>query len=387
MENPWFTFSFADFSYAFLSVLLEGVPFILVGTLLSGVIDEFLPSRVMVRLLPRNAFLGICLSGSMGLVFPMCECGVVPVIRRLINKGLPVSNAIAYMLAAPIVNPIVLLSTYAAFRGQNAAEFTLLRLGVGYIVAVIVALAVHNLPFAIDFTQRSGFGGPFGGPAATCGMDSSFRVGSALRVAVTDFLDVMVFFVLGVAISALFSTSVNQELIMPLALNDWIATFSHDGLCGDPFALQHLRCVYRGDLDRVSRRGEAGIPRLWPNVRPQTTLYLQRRVSEEIRCRTGGRSFCLDRLDLRAIENSWAMTVSVQRYLSAGVLTIWGVMLGVFLLFRSRGILPASLLSYLDRDQRDHSRAARCAVCFSCLGTRILAASRVANICTPSRRR
>ena len=55
----------------------------------------------------------------MGLVFPMCECGVVPVIRRLINKGLPVSNAIAYMLAAPIVNPIVLLSTYVAFRGQK----------------------------------------------------------------------------------------------------------------------------------------------------------------------------------------------------------------------------------------------------------------------------
>ena len=82
----------------------------------------------------------------MGFVFPMCECGVVPVIRRLINKGLPVSNAIAYMLAAPMVNPIVIVSTYAAFRGQNAAEFTALRLGVGYLVSVIVALAVHDLP-------------------------------------------------------------------------------------------------------------------------------------------------------------------------------------------------------------------------------------------------
>lgn len=225
MENPWFTFSFADFSYAFLSVLLEGVPFILIGTLLSGVIDEFLPSRVMVRLLPRNAFLGICLSGSMGLVFPMCECGVVPVIRRLINKGLPVSNAIAYMLAAPIVNPIVLLSTYAAFRGQNAAEFTLLRLGVGYIVAVIVALAVHNLP--LQSILRRGVVSEVPSVAQRPrGAGFLFRVGSALRVAVIDFLDVMVFFVLGVAISALFSTSVNQELIMPLALNDWIATFS-----------------------------------------------------------------------------------------------------------------------------------------------------------------
>ncbi len=159
MENPWFTFSFTDFSYAFLSVLLEGVPFILIGTLLSGTIDEFLPSRVMVRLLPRNAFLGICLSGAMGLVFPMCECGVVPVIRRLIGKGLPISNAIAYMLAAPIVNPIVILSTYAAFRGQNAAEFTSLRLGVGYLVSVIVALAVHNLPSQSVLRRGSSLGG------------------------------------------------------------------------------------------------------------------------------------------------------------------------------------------------------------------------------------
>ena len=85
--NIWFTFSLSDFSYAFLSVLLEGVPFILIGTLLSGIIDEFLPSRVMVRFLPRNAFFGICLSGAMGLVFPCANAGVVPVIRRLINKA------------------------------------------------------------------------------------------------------------------------------------------------------------------------------------------------------------------------------------------------------------------------------------------------------------
>jgi uncharacterized membrane protein YraQ (UPF0718 family) len=225
LENPWFTFSFTDFSYAFLSVLLEGVPFILIGTLLSGIIDEFLPSRVMVRLLPRNALLGICLSGAMGLVFPMCECGVVPVIRRLIGKGLPVSNAVAYMLAAPIVNPIVILSTYAAFRGQNAAEFTSLRVGVGYLVSVIVAVAVHNLPLH-SILRRGVLSEVSAADGAARARGFSTRIGSALRVAVTDFLDVMVFFVLGVAISALFSTAVNQEVIMPLALNDWVATFS-----------------------------------------------------------------------------------------------------------------------------------------------------------------
>jgi len=226
MNGPWFTFSFSDFSYAFLSVLLEGVPFILLGTLLSGLIDQFLPARVMVRFLPRNPFLGICMSAGMGIVFPMCECGVVPVIRRLMNKGLPLSNAVAYMLAAPIVNPIVALSTYAAFRGQNAADFTILRLGLGYFVAVLAALAVHNLP--IGAVLRTGVMAVTGagtsdgrGPAGFLG-----RISAALRVAVADFLDVMVFFIFGVAVSSLFSTAMNQEVILPLALNPWLATFS-----------------------------------------------------------------------------------------------------------------------------------------------------------------
>lgn len=227
MPVPWFTFSFPDFSYAFLSVLLEGVPFILLGTLLSGLIDQFLPSRVMVRLLPRNPFLGVCVSAGMGIVFPMCECGVVPVIRRLMNKGLPVSNAVAYMLAAPIVNPIVALSTYAAFKGQNAVEFTVLRLGVGYIVAVLAALAVSNL--AITSVLKKGVltltnTESSGGAAAVGGLLGRFS--TALRVAVADFLDVMVYFVFGVAVASFFSTAVNQEVILPLALNDWLATAS-----------------------------------------------------------------------------------------------------------------------------------------------------------------
>src|SRR5882724_13168295 len=140
MNAPWFSFSFPDFSYAFLSILLEGVPFILLGTLLSGAIDEFLPGRAMLRLMPRNVFLGICLSAGLGTIFPMCECGIVPVIRRLLGKGLPLSNAIAYMLAAPIVNPIVALSTYAAFRGQNPMEMMVFRLGLAFLVSVFAGL-------------------------------------------------------------------------------------------------------------------------------------------------------------------------------------------------------------------------------------------------------
>lgn len=230
----WFTFSPQDFAFAFLSVLLEGIPFILLGTLLSGLIDQFLPSKMMTHFLPRNAFLGICVSAGMGLVFPMCECGIVPVIRRLIAKGLPVSNAMAYMLAAPVVNPIVVVSTYAAFRGQGAVEFTLLRLGLSYLVAVIGGLAVLNLPIGTVLKRSVLASVALSPETGGCGGQGPLgrRLIAAMNVGVKDFLDVSVYFVAGVAVASVFSTAVNQELILPLALNNAAAVSSLMGLAG-----------------------------------------------------------------------------------------------------------------------------------------------------------
>lgn len=226
MSAPWFSFSLPDFSYAFLSVLLEGLPFILLGTLLSGIIDQFLPSHLMTRLLPRNAFSAVCLGGLLGLVFPMCECGIVPVIRRLIAKGLPVSSAIAYMLAAPIVNPITALSTYAAFRGQGAAEFTILRLGLGFFVAVLGGLAVLNLPIGAvlkkSILESVTLCGP-SGAHATSAQPFHRRLIRAMESGVQDFLDVMVYFIIGVGVASVFSTAVNQEVFLPLSMDDRLA--------------------------------------------------------------------------------------------------------------------------------------------------------------------
>lgn len=99
----------------FLGIFIEAVPFLIAGSIVSGLIAVFVDQAAIDRYLPKAALPAALVGGGMGMVFPVCECGVVPVVRRLYEKGLPLSIGVAFLLAAPVVNPIVILSTYSAF--------------------------------------------------------------------------------------------------------------------------------------------------------------------------------------------------------------------------------------------------------------------------------
>jgi uncharacterized membrane protein YraQ (UPF0718 family) len=209
-----------DFALAFLSILFEGAPFILLGTLVSGLLDVYLPSGAMERLLPKNRVAAVLVSCLLGAIFPVCECAVVPVIRRLVKKGLPVSCGLGYMLAAPIVNPITALSTWKAFEGQSPLMMTGGRLALGYLIAVAVALIVLRLPVGMVLRPSmlaEPAPSPDESPAESCGdhgcgchgeaPDSSDgKLVAAFRSALKDFVDVGVWFSIGVALTALFNT-------------------------------------------------------------------------------------------------------------------------------------------------------------------------------------
>ncbi len=219
-----------DFALAFLSILFEGVPFILLGTLISGFIDIYLPAGTMDRFLPKNKFLAVLSAGLMGAVFPVCECAVVPVIRRLVKKGLPVSCGLTYMLAAPIVNPITALSTWKAFQGQGAAMMTSSRLLLGFLIAVAVGMIVSKLPLAsvlkaklvasLEKENEPHHHHEHDHDHSCCGHDHGHdhhhhhepagdnRLVAALRSAMKDFVDVAVYFSIGVSITALFNTGI-----------------------------------------------------------------------------------------------------------------------------------------------------------------------------------
>lgn len=127
-----------NFFLVFSSLLIEAIPFVLLGAVVSALMETVVPSRVFERLtrLPRS--IQVPAAGLAGLTFPVCECGSVPVARRLALKGFAPSAAVTFMLAAPIVNPVVIISTFVAYRGREALWLMVVgRVLLGIVVAVV----------------------------------------------------------------------------------------------------------------------------------------------------------------------------------------------------------------------------------------------------------
>ena len=121
----------------FLSLLVEAFPFLLMGVILSSLILIFIDEASLVQSLPKNPILGALVGSVIGFLFPVCECGNVPVARRLLLQRIPISVAIGFLLAAPTINPIVIWSTWVAFRDQP--QIVWLRILFSLIVAIIVS--------------------------------------------------------------------------------------------------------------------------------------------------------------------------------------------------------------------------------------------------------
>jgi uncharacterized membrane protein YraQ (UPF0718 family) len=120
----------------FLSLLVEAMPFLLLGVVLSGLLLFFVDEQKLIKLAPQNPILGAFAGSCIGFLFPVCECGNVPVARRLIMQGVPLPVAVGFLLAAPVINPIVIWSTWIAFRDQP--EIVWLRVLFSLLIATVV---------------------------------------------------------------------------------------------------------------------------------------------------------------------------------------------------------------------------------------------------------
>lgn len=102
----------------FVSIVVQALPFLVLGVVLSGAIAAFVPASFWKRALPKNPALAVPVAGCAGAVLPGCECASVPVANGLMSRGVAPAAALAFLLSAPAINPIVLASTFVAFPGE-----------------------------------------------------------------------------------------------------------------------------------------------------------------------------------------------------------------------------------------------------------------------------
>jgi len=239
----------------FVSIVLEAIPFMMLGSVVGGLIEVFVNRDRLATMLSHNSWLTVFMAAGAGIVFPVCECAIVPVVRRLIGKGLPLGAAVAYLLGGPIVNPIVAASTALAYLDD--LRMVVFRLTFGYIIAVTIGLLMgrkFSLSEAIkdniegsdmnalvcgckehshdhcnpsepfNMTQAGSIMRQHSGVAGIESKDDTAetndwidKMGSALTHAMEDFLAVAHYLVIGAFIAALAQTHIDRASFLSLS--------------------------------------------------------------------------------------------------------------------------------------------------------------------------
>jgi uncharacterized membrane protein YraQ (UPF0718 family) len=192
----------SDFTLVLLSLMIQGMPFLVAGAML-GALAPFIP--VLPRLfskIPRNPVAAACTGACLAPILPSCECIVIVMLPRLLQAGLPAPAALAYLLAAPTLNPVALAGTWAAFSSADPWMFTAWRAGGGWILAVALALVLQHPRLQPVFRTRLAFAT---GPRAVVRAPAwSFR--SWLAMSVSDFWSVAGYYTAGVLCAASLQT-------------------------------------------------------------------------------------------------------------------------------------------------------------------------------------
>jgi uncharacterized membrane protein YraQ (UPF0718 family) len=204
------------FATIFLGIFIEAIPFLLLGTLGSGFVEAFLDHDQIQRLIPRGALLGALAGSMLGMIFPICECGVVPLTRRLFSKGLPVAAGIAFLLAAPVLNPIVILSTSAAF---GWGWMLVGRIGLSMLIAVTTGLVFSviknpvEIMLPVRLAGQTGYPGPAGDEVAP---RRTFRekLNQMAVIAADEFYEMGRFLILGAGLAAAMQTLIPQQVLL-----------------------------------------------------------------------------------------------------------------------------------------------------------------------------
>lgn len=208
------TDSAKDFATLGISVLIESLPFVFLGIFLSVVVQVWLPEGFLLRHLPKRGVLRRIAVSLIGILVPVCECGNVPLTRGLIMKGLTVAEAMTFLLAAPILNPITIITTYQAFGWDNGILVS--RIAGGFLIANLVGwiYSRHPRPNALLTPQFE----------AACTAqnghhDDGGRLKRSVRLFTRETSAMMPALFIGCAIAGIIQVGIPRDVLVTLGTN------------------------------------------------------------------------------------------------------------------------------------------------------------------------
>ncbi|QCW49790.1 permease [Nocardioides dongxiaopingii] len=196
--------SLATWSTIFVAIVIQSTPFLVIGVILSAVISALLSEKVLDRVVPKNPALGVPVAGVAGIGLPGCECAAVPIAGSLIRRGIAPAVALTFLLAAPAINPAVMVSTAVAFPGQPS--MVVARFVASLLTAVLVGWWVLSRGARLPITKR----------LEAFGEDMSKRE-KFVETVRHDFLHAAGFLVIGAILAAGINTFVPRSIVETVA--------------------------------------------------------------------------------------------------------------------------------------------------------------------------
>ncbi len=195
-----------------ISVFVESFPFVVLGVIVSTIVAVWLPQNVLELILPRNPWLRRMVISCFGVLLPVCECGNVPLSRGLLQRGFSVGDALTFLLAAPILNPVTIITTYQAFGFDDG--ILLGRIIGGFVIANLVGWLFARQSESTLFLTP--------GFAASCQAASPSRTtrwGRSLDQFATEMTVMLPALMVGAALAAAIQTGVSRNLLIELGAN------------------------------------------------------------------------------------------------------------------------------------------------------------------------
>jgi uncharacterized membrane protein YraQ (UPF0718 family) len=211
--TAWMSDPARDFITLSTSVIVESLPFVILGILLSSIVQIWLPEGFLLRRLPKNAVLRRLTVSLLGVLLPVCECGNVPLTRGLIVSGLTVADSMTFLFAAPIINPITIVTTYQAFGWNDGILAS--RIVGGLVIANFVGWIYSKHP-APETMLTARF-------QAVCAADAHAEHGGKLNRTFLSFARessaMMPALFIGAGVAGLIQVAVSRNLLITLGSN------------------------------------------------------------------------------------------------------------------------------------------------------------------------